>query len=261
MSNRKQPEPHTGGIKPPPPPAPPPAAGPSAPTHRPRSLFLTELRLHQAWSAMETADPNGEMSADEAEAFIATYCNPVATLDARDELGDFLVGMQAFADAKRAAAVELQAQARRLETGIERMKASTLRTMAAFNVEDLMGHHRRLHAKKSRGAVAIDDDKAIPSEYLRVPEDNEDLVAIGSLVMIVVEVLAERIRPGEKIEETLAFKAAQHFLDTARARHQVVDKRKIQEAWKDAGGDTFGDEGVPVVPGVHREITTTLEVK
>lgn len=266
-------------------------------TRRPRSLFASESRLREAWEALADAEAAAEehgslaMTGGDVEAFIARFVNRESTIAARDEFADFLVEMEAFAVAKMAEAEQLKAQAAKIREGLDRMRHSAIRTMTALGLEELVGHHRAMKIKRSRGAVAVVNEREIPAEFWRTSEDDDlrDARALHSIIGRIVHAIEEGPGgKGESIEDLVTL--ADLKIQAITARRQAVDKKKIQDAWKEAGSDRsfvpvddlsdvnrqaarvlgvmkvnaaneeIGAE-VALIPGVVKEITTTLEIR
>lgn len=284
------------GVKPEPPPAPPqggsavlyrahgPAGGSTIapPRRKPRSLFVTESRLREAFESLAETDPECELKPEEAERFIGQFVDREAVAEVRDEFGDFVVGMEAFATAKRLEAAELLRQAAAIEGGCDRMRAAAVKTMDGLGVEELRGHYRLLKLTKSRGSVEVLDEKQIPEAYWRTRED-ADLAAAEIIYGVIGHVLF-CMESGDDYEPQVG--AAKRLLQEMRDRRRSVDKNAIQKRWKEAGGDTIpieqadregiavalfgktakelrdaGYDKVPTVPGTSKSVTTKLDIK
>jgi hypothetical protein len=240
---------------------------------------MTEHRLHTAFRVMEAEDPDLEMTAEEAVAFVEQFVSIGFTKDRRDEFGDYVIEMQRFADAKALEAGRLIKQAAAIEAGIERMKQAVVRTFVALEVADVMGNHRRLRLKTGRGTVEVVDETQVPDEFFRIRED-ADWLAIDRLAKLVVQIMDGELDVfGEDVVNSLVRAEVVSLREAARIRRRAVDKKAIQAAWKEAGGAervepeqpaaTFAADGglvygsarmSPVVPGVEKRVTTTLEV-
>jgi hypothetical protein len=244
------------------------------------------MKLRAAWDALTEADPEATMSAEEAEQFLAQYVDRDAALERRDEFGDFVTGMEAFADAKEEQAKRLMEEADQILAGVERMKKSAVKIMQLMGVDELRGHRTRLEVKASRGAVDVEDETQLPAKYFRVSEDS-DLQGMRVLRGFVVA-LAEAVRSGTQAMVTLQQveqieRDAHRLVEQAELRRRSVDRNKIHAAWKEAGGDKITKPMVesvddrrrrlsgamplgaplvhePVVPGARKVVTHTLKI-
>lgn len=219
------------------------------------TLYVTEMRLRAAHDALAWADAEGAMTGEEAEAAIASYLDPrerERAIERRDEFGAYLAGMAALAEAKRQEGARLIEQANEIRAGLARMEAAAVRTMEALGVDELRGKVRVLKLKRTRGAVDVSDEGAIPKGYFRV-KDDLDLQAIVKLTLIATDLYERAGASGTGTLEgsTLLLEEAQVICEKAHARRRSIDKKAIQEAW------TNGRE----VAGVQKRVETTLEVK
>lgn len=257
-------------------------AGAVASARRP-NLWLTESLLRRAHEALAEVDPDCEMSLDQATALLSEYVSPQAVVAKRDELARFLRESERFADAKAAEAADLVSAAKKIMLGVARMEQRVVTLMQSMGVDQLAGDVHVLKLKKSPGSVAVDDEAAIPPEYFRITSD-ADLEAIRTLVGILVALLPQtqtRTEDGQEVVEPNEDRVcALELLEAAELRRRAVDKKAIQEAWRQEGGDrrplaesdevnivdglrVLGDVPAdrPVVPGVHKDVTTSLVIR
>lgn len=213
------------------------------------SLWLSETRLREAFNALDRLDTEGTMTGEEAEAFLATFVDREAAIERRDEFADFILEGDALVAAKRARARALEREADQLETGLARMRESVCTLMERAGVDELRGRTYALKLHKSRGRCVVIHPEAIPPEYFRTSSDR-DLEIIARLV---------ELAPDAHQEEAL------ELLDEATRSRRAVDKTKIQETWKAAGGTdriAHADGSAELlVPGAVKEVDTTLQIK
>jgi len=246
------------------------------------SLFWTESKLAEAIVHLDTEDPDEQMTAEDAQAFLAEFVSPQAVVARRDEFARFLLMGEALVAAKRAEADALSgpllAQAYRVEGALAKMRSSTIAILKAAGVEGISGDTYTLKLKHSRGTVAIDDEAQVPDEFWRTKADDdlhriERLEAIVGLLVLArfedadelgvrSEVFADAVAADEFMVE------AKKLLADARAERRAIDKKLIQAEWKEHGDtrhtvdpETGEVIEVPIVPGVHKAIETTLVVE
>ena len=134
-------------------------------------------------------------------------------------------------------------------------------------MDELRGETFTLKVKRSRGAVDVVNEGEIPPEFWRVKQD-EDMVTINALALMLEATVGE-------LTPVLAM-----LVEQAKDRRRTVDKKAIQQAWKDAGGAerpaTAAEierlEGgeralalvstplLPVVPGAVKVVTSELVI-
>lgn len=214
------------------------------------SIWWTESKLGEALARLAYVDPEDEMSAEQGDAFIATFVQPEALRARRDEFAAFVIQAEAMLAAKRAELDALTRQAEALAHGIESMKHAAVEAMKARGVDALQGDRHVLKLRRSPGSVAVDDEAAIPERFWTVYQD-QDMEALEQILHIVHEhevgwLKSEDVCLG--IEDEIA-----PIIEASRARRRRIDKKAIQEAWKESR-ETF-------VPGVHKEVTTKLVIQ
>lgn len=225
------------------------------------NLYPTETALARAFGFLDDVDPDCEMSADEQESVLLRFVDRDAAVEARDEFADWLVDMETWAAAKQEAAAKLVTEAKAILARVERAKDGTIKLMRALGVEELRGKVRRLTIAKSRGAVNVIDESAVPESFWRVPDD-PDAQAIAALGEKLLDVYGTALQEQKDAlldggvdlnsdaaksimaphRERIAWVNA--LLTESRLRHRKVDKVAVQDAWKANGGDD-ARESVP----------------
>lgn len=222
------------------------------------SIFPSEWALRRAWNALAEVEAESELTPEQADELLATYVDREAAIAKRDELGDFLDGMDAIAAAKLEQAKQLTAQSRMISEGIERMKGSIVRLMTALGVTELRGNYRRLVTRRTPPSVEVLNEDQIPASFHRVRED-DDINAIVELRAIVEKLVAKRRAPDD--DELDADERAHTLMLAAQARRYAIDKKAILAAWRENDNKDCNDAGEPIVPGAARVTATKLDVK
>lgn len=210
------------------------------------SIWWTESKLGEALARLAYVDPEEEMTAEEGDAFIATFVQPEALRARRDEFAAFVIQAEAMLTAKRAELDALTRQAEALAHGIESMKHAAVEAMKARGVDALQGDRHVLKLRHSPGSVAVDDEGAIPEVFWTIGQD-EDMRAF------------EEIYGMTEGRSTLDFQRIEEIVFAARARRRRIDKKAIQEAWRNLGPSETGHWAA--TPGVHKEVATKLVIQ
>lgn len=242
------------------------------------ALFFTESSLADALAKLDGADPLVQMGEDEAAAFLERFVNPAAVVERRDEFASFINDAEAYAAGKLALAEKYRAQGKRVLDGVERMKAAAMKLMVSLKVRALPGNDHVIKLKDSRGAVKVVDESQIPAEFFRVKHD-DDLGRIRELQAIVRRALAlsygmpddDRIGEGALVDLLKSdedWEACTAIVQAAESARRAVDKVSIQKEWKEHGetrsevDQATGEiTETPMIPGVEKEVTTTLVIE
>lgn len=248
------------------------------------NLWFTESALEHALQKLDERDPDGNLDVAGAESILKRYVDLKGAIEKRDEVAQFLIEARSLAAAKLAHADVLQKQAKGLLGGVESMEGAIVRLMKDVDTRALQGNLHVLKLKDSRGKVEVDDEAMIPEEFWRVKED-ADLGRIRELADMVerfsraaaIEDLRREL--GGDSEPTAELVETWMAEDTDRMRanallaeavqvRRAVDKNAIQAEWK-AHGETIEQSNAetgeiterPLVPGVRKDVTTTLVIE
>lgn len=238
------------------------------------SLWWTESKLGEGLAALQMKDPDGLMTEEQAREMVARYISPDAVVERREEFADFLREGDELVELKKRRAQALAVEAKQIEAALEDMRAQAVSVMKALGVKALAAGTYTLKLKDSLGSVIVDDPEQVPAEFWRIAMDN-DLLVIRKLVEL-VEGQARKSAEGEGFtEDALRVQvdmdefvmSARWLLEEAEKPRRAVDKMMIKAEWK-ANGETRDEvdpetgeiKPAPMVPGVHKEVTTKLVV-